>query len=268
MTTRLSLRNLALSLLALAAAPSLAAEGSRAAPLAQDYTVVFHNLDREYYVEGCGLVRLDDGSLVAVVPVVPRAAWSKSRRAEHSRTHIVGSGDGGRTWRPLAQLPYYSAAPWVYGGKLYLFANKGGTKFRNDDLLLLSSGDGGKSWSEAVTLFQGHFWNCHTGMVVRENRLYWAIDDLSLGGKRGPRVVAGDLTGDPMNPRAWRLSSAVPFPGVPSDLSCPEFAGLSSQYLEPNVIEVNGRLRVLATVKPFRQSTPGLCAVLDLHDSG
>jgi hypothetical protein len=156
----------------------------------------------------------------------------------------------------------------VYRGKLYLFANKGGTTFRNDDLLLLSSSDGGKNWSDAVTLFQGHFWNCHTGMVVRENRLYWAVDDLSLGAKRGPRVVAGDLTGDPMAPGAWRLSNPVPFPGVPNALSCPELAGLSSQYLEPNVIEVNGRLRVLATVKPNRQSTAGVCAVLDLHDTG
>ncbi|MCX7009007.1 MAG: sialidase family protein [Kiritimatiellaeota bacterium] len=227
-----------------------------AAPLAQDYTVVFHNPDPEYYVEGCGLVRLDDGALVAVVPVVPRAAWSQTRRVEHSRTHIVRSTDGGKTWHLVAQLPYYSAAPWLHRGALYLFANKGGTKYRNDDLLLLRSGDGGKTWSEPVTLFTGHFWNCHTGMVIRDHQLARAT------------VVAGDLSADPMDPRAWRMSNPVPFPGVPDALTNPEFAALTSQYLEPNVIEVRGQLRVLATVKPKRQSTAGLCAVLDLNDAG
>lgn len=240
----------------------------QAAPLAQDYTVVFHNPDRESYVEGPGLVRLDDGRLVAVVPVVPRSEWSRSRRAEHSRTHILQSGDRGQSWQQVAELPYYSAAPWLHEGTLYLFANKGGTKFRNDDLLLLRSSDGGQTWSPPVTLFEGHFWNCHTGMVVRENRFYWAVDDLSLGARRGPRLVAGDLSLDPMNPRAWRMSAPVPFPGVPAALGSPEFADKSSQYLEPNVIAVRDRLRVLATVKPWRQSTAGLCAVFDASDDG
>jgi hypothetical protein len=239
-----------------------------AEPLAQDYTVVFHNPDPEYYVEGPGLVRFDDGALVAVVPVVPREQWSKERRVGHSVTHILRSNDGGKTWQPRADLPYYSAAPWTHGGALYLFANKPGAKSRNDDLLLLRSGDGGKTWSEPVTLFTGHFWNCHTGMAVRDNRLYWAVDDLSLGAKRGPRAVVGDLSADLMDPGAWRMSEPVPFPGVPDALTNPKFAELPSQYLEPNVLNVRGNLRVLATVKPKRQSTAGLCAVLDLNDDG
>lgn len=239
-----------------------------AQPLAQDYTVVFHNPDPEYYVEGPGLVRLDDGAFVAFVPVVPREQWSKERRVGHSITHILRSGDGGKSWQPLADLPYYSAAPWTHRGALYLFANKPGAKSRNDDLLLLRSGDGGKTWSEPVTLFPGHFWNCRTGMAVRDNHLYWAVDDLSLGAKRGPRAVVGDLSADLMTPASWRMSEPVPFPGVPDALTNPKFAELPSQYLEPNVLNVRGQLRVLATVKPKRQSTAGLCAVLDLHDDG
>lgn len=241
---------------------------AQAKPLAQDYRIVFHNPDPERYVEGPGLVRLDDGSLVAVVPVVPREEWSKERRATQSVTHILRSSDGGQTWMPASQLPYYSAAPFLHDGTLYLLTNKGGTKVRNDDLLLLKSTDAGKTWSEPVTLFQGHFWNCHTGMVKKADRLYWATDDLALGNKRGPRIIAGDLTGDPMNPKAWRLSEPVPFPGVPEAMTNPQFDKLSSQYLEPNVIEVRGRLRVLMTVKPKRQSTAGLAAVLDFEDRG
>jgi hypothetical protein len=153
---------------------------------------------------------------------------------------------------------------WIYDAK----QAAGGTKVRNDDLLLLKSTDGGRTWSEPTTLFTGLFWNCHTGMVQRGDRLYWATDDLSLGNKRGPRVIAGDLSGDPMNPQAWRISEPVPFPGVPEAMTNPKFANLSSQYLEPNVIEVNGRLRGLATVKPKRQSTAGLAAVFDFEDKG
>jgi len=97
-----------------------------AEPLAQDYTVVFHNPDPEYYVEGPGLVRLDDGALVAVVPVVPREQWSAARLSEHSVTHILRSGDGGKIVAAARDLPYYSAAPWTHRGTLYLFANKGG----------------------------------------------------------------------------------------------------------------------------------------------
>jgi hypothetical protein len=240
----------------------------QAKPLAQDYTVVFHNPNPEFYVEGPGLAHLDDGSFVAVVPVVPREQWSAERRATQSVTHIMRSTDGGKTWQSASDLPYYSAVPWVYKGALYLFANKGGTKVRNDDLLLLRSADGGRTWSPPVTLFRGHFWNCHTGMVLRNDRLYWAMDDLSLGNKRGPCVLAGDLSGDPMDPQAWRLSKPVPFPGVPEAMTNPKLASLSSQYLEPNVIEVAGHVRVLATVKPKRQSTAGLAAVFDVEDVG
>lgn len=239
-----------------------------AGPLAQEYTRIFHNPDPERYVEGCGLVRLDDGSLVAAVPVVPRMEWSDARRATQSRTHIVRSRDGGRTWNKTAELPFYSAVPWVHRGKLHLFANKGGTKSRNDDLLLLRSDDGGATWSNPVTLFRGHFWNCHTGIVVRGNRLYAATDDLALGSKRGPLVFAGDLSGDVMDPRAWRRSDPVAFPGVPEALTNGKFKDLPSQYLEPNVIEVQGRLRVLACVKPKRQTTASLAAVFDLTDDG
>lgn len=239
---------------------------SQVKPLAQDYTVVFHNPNPEFYVEGPGLTKLDDGTLLAVVPVVPRQEWSEDRRATQSVTHILRSGDGGQSWKEASTLPYYSAAPWVHEGVLYLFVNKGGTKSRNDDLLLLRSRDGGVSWSEPVTLFKGHFWNCHTGMVQHKDRLYWATDDLSLGKNRGPRLIAGDLSGDPMTPSAWRLSEPVPFPGVPAQLTNPKFDALPSQYLEPNVLEVRGQIRVLATVKPKRQSTSGLCAMFDTED--
>ncbi len=237
-----------------------------ATPLAQEHVVVWHNPDPEYYVEGPGLARLDDGTLIAVVPVVPRQEWSEERRVAHSVTHILRSGDHGATWQLLSDLPYYSAAPWTDKGVLYLLANKAGKDSRNDDVLLLRSGDAGKTWSEPVTLFKGHYWNCHTGMVQRDGKIYWATDDLSLGKLRGPCLIAGDLTGDIMSPASWRITKGVKFPGAPESFWNPKFAALSDQYLEPNVLEVNGRLRVLAAVKFKRQTSASLCAAFDATD--
>lgn len=238
-----------------------------ATPLAQDHTVVWHNPDPENYVEGPGLVRLDDGGLIATVPIVPREEWSKERRKEQSVTHIMSSSDGGKTWLKLGDLPYYSAVSWLHRGTLYLFANKPGPPdARNEDLLLLRSPDAGRTWSEPLIIFKGNLWNCHTAILQRGNHLYWAIDDLSFGKLRGPRLVAGDLSVDPMQPEAWRVSEAVKFPGAPEALWDAKYASLSDQYLEPNVIEVNGKIRVLLTVKLKRQTSASLCAVLDATD--
>lgn len=251
------------------ASVSLLQMARAAAPLAQNYSLIFRNDDREQYVEGCGLERLSDGTLVAVVPVVPRSQWSAERRVRQSRIHILTSADGGVTWRAASQLNFYSAVPWIHRGKLYLFANKGGTKYRNDDLVLLRSDDGGKSWSEPVLLFEGHYWNCHTGIVIKDNKLYWAMGDLSFGmSKRGPRAIAGDLSRDPMNPAAWRISNPVPFPGIPESLGNAKFTERGSWYLECNVVDVRGNLRILNTVKAFGQTTTNLSGVFDLKDNG
>jgi hypothetical protein len=241
-----------------------------ARPLAQDYSVVFHNEDRQLYVEGCGLARLDDGTLIAAVPVVPRAEWTKEMRIGHSQIHLRRSRDGGNSWEDLARLPYYSAIPWVHADGLYLFAFEPGAKARNDNLLLLRSTDAGSTWSEPVTLFKGHGWNAHTGMVIREGHLYWAFDDIEKGTaeKRTTRVIAGDLSGDPLDPRAWRTSSSVAFPGMPEALSNPRFAKLNNRILEPSLIDVAGRLRVIASVKVNNQTTTNLGAVFDVHDDG
>lgn len=232
--------------------------------LADGYAVVWRNPDPEYYVEGCGLVRLGPRTWLAAVPVVPRSGW-RHRRAERSRVHLVRSGDGGVTWEKVSELPYYSAVPFLHDGAVHLFANTPGAEFRNDDLLLLRSGDGGVAWSAPVTLFRGHFWNCHTGMTVRDNRLYWGVDDLSFGEPvyRGPRVLAGDLSRDLLDPGAWRLSNPVPFPGLPDMIKDPANLASPGKYLEPNLVEVGGRLRVLCAVRKNN-----LCAVLDLDDDG
>jgi hypothetical protein len=238
-----------------------------AAPLAQDYTVVYHNADPECFVEGPGLVRLYDGGLLAVVPVVPREQWSEERRVDHGVVHLLHSADGGKSWQARCDLPYYSAAPWLDRGALYLFASKPRpSKRANAELVLLRSADEGRTWAEPVTLGIGDFWISQTAMIQRDRRLYWALDDLNTGYNGAPRLVAGDLSGDPMKPGAWRISEAARIPKPSSGSSDGKFAEPPIQHVEPNVIEVNGQLRLLAAMRFKRPQATGLCAVLDATD--
>ncbi len=232
-----------------------------AAPLAQDHTIVYRDpAGSGRGLDGPGIARLPGGPLVVVLPVKQRPNWA---------CKVLSSSDDGQSWNQVATLPYYSAIPWVFDNRLYLFAHTQGMSLRNDDMHLLCSGDGGLSWSAPVTLAEGHYWNCQTGMVLLDGKLYWAVDDLEPGKSlRGPRVICGDLTQNPMDRASWRLSNVVPFPGLPEALLHPAISGSypSARMLEPNVIEVNGRIRVLMCVKPPMQATTGLGAVFDLHD--
>ncbi len=237
--------------------------------MAQDYTVVYHTAAGGRGIDGVGLVQLPDGMMVAVVPI---------RRQEGWRCLIVRSIDGGRNWQPpVAELPYFTAAPFVHQGKVHLFAHA------NANLVLTRSQDGGTTWSDPVTLFDfsPNWYNCQTGMAVRHNRLYWAVGDLHVGDaviqgrKEVPRivVVAGDLGSDLMDPESWRKSPHVPWPGpgLPEQLLSPDMSDApypSMRMLEPNVLNVGGQLRVLATVKPPLQATTNLCAVFDVADDG
>jgi len=142
---------------------------------------------------------------VAVVPVVSsstKGGWT----ARPSTTHIVRSTDGGQTWNGVAQLPYSTAIPWVHDGSLYLFACKAGTAYRNDDLFLLRSQDRGASWTDPVTLFQGHFWNCHCGMIQREDRIYCGLCEFYGSKGTTPRSPRSESLADVQSTRVPRHS--------------------------------------------------------------
>ena len=101
---------------------------------------------------------LPDGAILAVVPVVPRGRVPKKGLTE---INFVRSDDAGKTWTTVSQWPFYSAAPFLHNGTLYMFLFSMGTTYRNDDVYLASSTDGGATWSKRVAIFKGHFWTCH-----------------------------------------------------------------------------------------------------------
>ncbi len=246
-----------------------------AVPLAADYTIIHRRENPRTYVEGCGMIVLEDGAILAVVPVVPRGGIPKKGPTE---INFVRSDDGGQTWQKVSQLPYYSAVPFLHDGRLYCFLFSMGTKFRNDDLYLAASDDGGRSWTDPVVIFAGNYWTCQTNMVRRDGRLYWAVDDLRKpdhSRHRSPRGIVGDLAADLLDPASWRMSNFVPFPGVPREFKRSDYDAkrldiwdMPDHWLEADVVEVGGQLRLLATVKSQAQTTPNLCGVCDLEDDG
>jgi hypothetical protein len=70
-----------------------------------------------------------------------------------------------------------------------------------------------------------------------------------------------------LNPQAWQISDEVEMP-IPRELSPDLFTGPAMRCLEGNVIEVAGRLRVLARACIDHYATSNLAAVFDLDDSG
>jgi hypothetical protein len=207
-------------------------------------------------------VHAPDGSLVATVPY-----WWRGGPKRPGVVHVLRSSDGGMTWERQPVLEYFTAMPWLHDGALYLFAHRDGRgKHRNDDLVLHRSEDGGRTWSNPVTLFEGHFWNCPTSIVFAGGHVYRAFDQLDVPG-RAERVVAGDLSRDLMNPGAWRISPPVPFPGAVPELCRGGRCG-NSRWLEPNVIQIGERLRVLSRVEMDAMATANICGVCDLSDEG
>jgi len=235
-----------------------------AQPLAQDFVVVTRTPDKRICTSGPGLVKLPGGELFATVPF-----WPRRTRDFPIEVRTARSSDGGRTWKPLPPLPYFTACPWMHDGVLYLFAHKAGTdNYRNDDIVLLRSDDGGQSWADPVTLFKGHYWNCPTGIVEANGFVYRAVDQLGVSSSgRGEVVIAGDLSRDLMDRKSWRISNAVPYPGTPKSLRR-GFPDYRDHWLEPNVVNVRGRLMVLSRPRIAAQTTANICGVCDLTDDG
>ena len=107
---------------------------------------------------------------------------------------------------------------------------------------------------------------------MRDRRLYscfvrgWNTRDSA----RTTYVIAGDLSRDLTDPDAWRISNGVEDPGVPPSMSVgnEKFAGRKTNWLEGNVVDVKGKLRVCWRYHIDLFSTVGISAICDFEDDG
>ena len=166
-----------------------------------------------------------------------RSSWHSVGTSRPSRRQTSSSDDGGRAWERLPDLPHAEGTPFVVNGTLYMF-----TQPRNHDgVYFTRSDDEGQTWTAPVRVIDGPYWNCQTGMAVRDGHLYWAID----AAHQEIVAVAADLSQDLLTPAAWRVSNRVRRPEIPPELTRrmypPRDRIWSAQWggdvwLEPNVV--------------------------------
>lgn len=238
-------------------------------PLAQDYTVVGRSPGRNITIMEPGLAALPGGRLFATFPFLSHLR-QVPRPPDYRRPvlNLCTSDDRGATWQAVGALEgVVTGTPFLHGGALYLLGHREDRK----DVVIARSEDEGRSWSALATLFEGDYWNCPTGIVFHDGRLYRAIGGREAQG-RETLVIAGDLSRDLLDPAAWRKSNALAFPGVPRQLvRGGEPDTETAHWLEPNVVAIRGRLYVLCTVKIANRDgwpTPGLAALCAVEDDG
>ena len=240
-------------------------------PLAQEYIVASRVPDPEvYFFHDPNMTRLDDGSLLIAAPL-----WGRNRPEIERSTWMMRSADEGETWEELSPLPYAEATPFLLGGQLLMFVQHSSHR----DFNIVSSDDGGRTWTQPQRVLEGPFWNISTAMVVRPEALYWAMDydgeeEMNERSRNGMVMVKHDRSRSPMDPESWSYSNVVPRPELPDSLNGGHFPpGRSPQisrdpscvfgWVEPNTVEVNGRIRVFNRCTIDDYSSTGIAGALE-----
>ncbi|WP_127585277.1 sialidase family protein [Paenibacillus koleovorans] len=272
-----------------------------ALPLAQDYTTILRVPESEqegayYMIIDPAFIMLPDGKYLTTVPVYYKQTIPHKRR-EPYQLHILLSEDKGSTWHTVNDnLPYTDNIPFYFEGRLYLFfmavpyreadhqkmdahTDLEATLATDDRVDLykglryvgihaIASDDHGKTWTEPVEVIKGthKYSTCQMPMVVKDGTLYWAISE---GPFRKMAVASCNLQEGVLNPAAWRITEGAEMV-IPKELNPGLFPGPSMHCLEGNVVEVGGRLRVLARAVIDRQGTANIAAAFDiaLHAEG
>ncbi len=236
-------------------------------PLAQDFVIAAQVPDPvRLFFHDPDLTRLDDGTLLLAAPQWHRPGWDYSRRLR-----LLRSDDGGLTWVELPGLPYEEATPFVLDGRLLMFVQEKCHK----DFLVVASDDRGETWSDPRTVIEGPIWNISTSRVLRPEAVYWAMDwDLPDHGHGGKTMLQLDRSMSPLDPGAWTLSNIVRQPEIPAamtrnlfpDGNRPQLSGGWRDplvWLEPNTVEVRGRIRAFCRCVFDEYAAAHIAAVFD-----
>ncbi len=237
---------------------------SSATPLAQDFITLARSPDRDSIFLGSpSLASSPAGRLVSSYEYFgPKAPISQ-------QCHIMRSDDGGRTWAEISLTDVMWGSLFYLDDVLYMIGNHRVTK----DIVITRSDDDGSTWTPSSTLFTGRYTNAPTSIVIHDGILYRAFENCA--GPTGWRslVVAADIQADLMNPKTWRMSNEVEYPGTPIELNRgyylpdPVRKIAPDGWLEGNVISIHDQLKVLLRVRMGGQSITGMCAVCNLTDT-
>ena len=255
-----------------------------AKPLAQDYVVIDRIPDPETITDAPSLVRLASGKLLCVFPIavhpdstastkgftgVQRLLTGTLKRFGNKALKLFSSSDEGKTWKEIhAPLEFWAGRLFLHDSMVYYI----GTGPERKGIRISCSDDEGNSWLPPVTLFHGLFYSTATGMAEANDKLYWAFGapneegHFNTTGSRSAAIV-GDLSKDLMDPASWRISPYLPYPGTPAGLSR-EIYEYRDHYLEPNVVNVKGKIRVILRPRIDRYTTSNIAVICDVTDDG
>ena len=238
------------------------------APLCAEFATVHRWDNPEVISDAPALAKLPDGTLLCSVALWTRNAYKgPDTLAEElygrDRCLIFSSTDGGATWRERSRIPFATGKFLPHDGQLYFV----GSGIEWEGLYVTRSSDGGASWADPVCLREGTVYAAATGWAVTDGALYWAADDMNRSAAdRAVFAFCCDLSKDPLDAASWRFSNDVRHPGLPQSLGRGGHNG--GKWLEPNVVNVGGRLLVIVRVRASQGDVdgvvPNLAAICDL----
>ena len=239
-------------------------------PLAQDFVIAAQVPDHtRFFFHDPNLARSGDGTLLIAAP-----QWSRQRDEAEYSLRIIRSTDGGLSWDELPRLPYQEGIPFVLDRQLLMFVQEQSHR----DVQIVASDDGGSTWTDPVTVIEGPLWNISTARLVRPDSVHWAMDyDLPAGAHLGKVMVRLARGRSVFDPQAWSISNIVEPPELPDILTrrlyphgdTPDLANSwknSLTLLEPNTIEVGGRIRVFTRAIIDEYATASMAAVFDYDE--
>jgi len=241
-----------------------------AEPIAQDHLVLAASPDPETTWAGTPTIaRLASGRVVAGYEWFRRG---ELKEAVPDQMEVQVSDDGGESWELVSALDMTWGTIFAIGSELYAIGSRRQTR----DIVIAGSTDGGESWGEEHTLFEGRHHTSATNIVVKNGYVYKAYETCPPTGRHTweSLVLAGDTSRDLLTAAAWRMSNRVSFPPVPDVLTQRKYEWSNADqipedsFLEGNVVDVRGDMRVVLRTMIDGHSTSGVAAVGEFEDDG
>ena len=239
---------------------------SHAQPLCTKFATVYQWDNRQLISDAPALMKLPDGTLLCSVQLWSRDDAIVPERYGRNRCLIFASVDEGSTWQERSRIPFNTGKFLLHNGLLYFIGS--GIKWQG--LHITSSSDRGKTWSNPVQLRNGKVYAASTGWVCSDNTLYWAADDMNRSVKdRAVFAFSCDLSRDPLDAASWRFSNDERHPGLPQSLGKGRHNG--GKWLEPNVVDLDGKLLVIVRVRASQGVVdgvvPNMAAICSLEET-